>query len=288
MKRFILALIFLCAAAVRPVFAQSEIGYVEDFSGVSGNYIVTRGADTVPMKLLMPVYAGDLIEALTEKGRVTLRLVDHPEPVIWSRADRDTPLAAPVAEGMSWSSILSATLASISPLDDQKRERVLTAIRGDEGEFDVPLLRSGQTIAAGRRSLSLGWMKSSAVTEISITTKNGKKLVNRAKGVGGFWTSPELNVKPGRYRIVVSSGDGQVTGEIDVVAAEELPQVPPEIHDARLPSSLLRVAQAGWIAQQSNGQYRFEALQLLAGERSRAANVLTDALIAGQPIGPPR
>lgn len=284
MKRFILALIWICAAAVQPVFAQSEIGYVEDFTGVPENYVVTRGTDTVPLQLLMPVYAGDLIEALTDKGRVTLRLVDLSEPVIWSRADRRTAITSQATEGASWSSILTATMAAISPFDRQKRARVLTAIRGDDGDFGIPLLQSGQTLAAGQRSISLGWTKSSTVTEISILARNGKKLVNRAKGVGGLWMSPQINLKPGRYRIVVSGGGVQVTGEIEVIAAEALPQVPTDLRVGNVPDTLARVAKAAWLAGQGSGQYRLEALQFIADDRSRPATVLTDALIAGQPI----
>jgi len=289
MTRVAALLFWLFALSTTPSWAAGEIGYVEDFSGLPGRYIVHRGGQDIPIRLCLPLYKDDTIEALDEKGRVTLRLMDHPDPVVWSRADKDTKLSTDAPKASSWPDLMGSMLAALSPFDEQKRERVLTTIRGDGGDFDVPLLQGGQVVAAGQRSLAIGWLKASAVTEISITAKDGRKLVKKAKGTGGLWASPTLNLKPGQYQVTVATGSGEASGTLDVVAPGELPQAPAELEQATVPEPLRHVAQAIWLGAQDGGRYRLEALQLIADDRgTRPAAVLAEALIAGKSIELPK
>ena len=288
MTRLVALLIWLFLSAV-PCWAAGEIGYVEDFNGLPSRYIVHRGGQEVPMRLCLPLYKDDIIEARDDKGRVTLRLIDHPEPIIWSRADKDTKLSADPSQTSSWPDFLGSMLATLSPFDEQKRERVLTTIRDDGGEFDVPLLQGGQVLAAGQRSLTIGWLKASAVTEISIMAKDGRKLVTKAKGTGGLWVSPVLTLKPGQYQVTVASGSSEASGNLDVVAPTELPKTPDQLTQATIPEPLRNVAQAVWLSAQDGGRYRLEALQLIANDRgTRPAAALAEALIAGKSIEMPK
>ena len=115
--------------AVQPSWADGEIGYVEDFSGLASHYRVIHAGKEIPLQLCQPLYNGDTIEALDDKGRVSLRLLDHPNAVVWSRADKDTKFSAVVPKTSFWSGLMDWTVASLSPFDEQKRERVLTTIR---------------------------------------------------------------------------------------------------------------------------------------------------------------
>jgi len=289
MKRLAVLLFWFLVQWAAPSLAAGEIGYVEDFYGLPSRYIVRRGGQEVPMRLCLPLYKDDSIEALDEKGRVTLRLMDHLEPVVWSRADKDTKLSGDAPQASFWSDLMGSTLAALSPFDEQKRERVLTTIRGDGGDFDVPLLQGGQVLAAGQRSLTIGWLKASAVTEISITAKDGHKLVTKAKGTGGLWVSPVLNLKPGQYQVTVAAGSNEASGNVDVVAPGELPKAPDELMQATVPEPLRHLAQAIWLSAQAGGRYRLEALQLIANDRgTRPAAVLAEALIAGKTIEMPK
>lgn len=274
--------LFICA--VQPSWADGEIGYVEDFSGLASHYRVLHAGKEIPMHLCLPLYNGDTIEALDNKGRISLRLIDHPNAVVWSRADKDTKLSAIVPKTRFWSGLMDWTVASLSPFDEQKRERVLTTIRGDGGgEFGVPLLHVPQSVAAGQRVLVVGWLKPSTIAEISITAKGGRKLVDKSKAMGGLWASPALNLKPGKYRIVVAAGGQTVSGDIDVVPRAEIPQFPAELTQNSIPEPLRHSAQALWLAAQEGGHYRLESLQLIANHRNaRSAAVLMEALIAGK------
>ena len=285
MSRFAILLFWFSIASIAPSWAADEIGYVEDFSGTPDRYILHRGTQDIQMRLCLPIYADDKIEALDDKGRVTLRLMDHLEPVIWSIADKDTKLSTPAPKTNYWSNVLGSTLAALSPFDEQKRERVLTTIRGDGGDFGVPLLQGDQVVAGGQRNLVIGWTKSSAVTEISIRAEDGRTLVNKAKGTGGLWVSPMLELRPGQYHVAVAAGAHEASGTIDVVASGEMPQVPAELTEASIPESLSFTAQAIWLAAQQSGQYRLEALQRVSNARAtRPAAVLIEVLISGKAI----
>lgn len=290
MMRFAILLFWFWAASISPSWSAGEIGYVEDFTGLASRYRVTHDGHEIPMRLCLPLYVGDTIEALDDKARATLRMIDHPEPVAWSRGDRDTKLTTSGAGTSFLSDLMNSTLAALSPFDEQKRDRVLTTIRGDGGgEFGVPLLESRQTISLGQKTIAVGWLPASTLAEISITDKKGKALVSKSKASGGIWLSPSLNLKPGQYRVTLVAGGSKVAGDIDVVDALQIPHLPAELTQENIPQSLRHTAQAVWLAAQSNGQYRLEALQLVANDRStRSAAVLTEALIAGKTIELPK
>ncbi len=290
MTRLVVMLLGFFICAVSTAWADGEIGYVEDFSGQADHYRVMRADKDIPIRLCLPLFNGDKIEALDDAGRVSLRLVDHPEAVIWSRVDKETPIKAVVPQTSFWSGFMDWTMASLSPFDTQRRERVLTSIRGDDGsEFGVPLLQVPQTMAAGKRVIIIGWLKPSSVTEISITAKGGHKLVDKSKGAGGVWASPALTLKAGTYRIAVATAAATVSGEIKVVDGQGMPQFPEELTRESVPEPLLHTAQALWLAALEDGRYRLEALQLIAKDRTaRPAVILMEALIDGKKFTLPK
>ncbi len=278
--------LFLCS----PARASNEIGYVENFVGNADRYHVRRGTQVLPLKLCLPLLNGDHIEALDDTGRITLRLVGHPEPVVWSRGDKDTPITANEPKDNLLFAFLDWTMESLSPLDDEKRQRVLTTIRGDSGAiFDVPLLHVPQLIAAGKRSIFIGWLKPSEVVQISIVAKSGKRLVDNSKAAGGLWTSPVLDLKPGSYRMTVVAGNSTITGDIQVVNGTALPSFPEDLTRDDIPDTMRRTVQALWLSAQTGGQYQLEALQLIGNDKDvRTAQILQGALIGGTKFNLPK
>ena len=107
--------------------------------------------------------------------------------------------------------------------------------------------------------------------------------------MGGLWASPTLNLRPGKYQVVVAAGGRTVAGDIDVVPPLEIPQLPAELTQDGIPEQLRRSAQALWLAAHEGGHYRLEALQLIANDRNtRSAAVLMEALIAGKTFELPK
>jgi hypothetical protein len=278
---FALALLLLAA---RPALAASEIGYVEDFTGEASSYVIRRDGQELPVVLCMPLMQGDRL-IVAGKGRALLRLADRPDPVVWTAADSGTALDAPGEP--FWSPLLDWVVAKISPIDTQRRERVAANIRDDGGgEFGVPLLSGRQIIAAGERTLAIGWQKPVSPVQITITPRKRKPLVQRAKGVGGLWVSEPILLKPGVYRIEVSTPSQTVRGEIEAVDAGSLPAPPPEL--ARIPGPLSAAASAIWLAGQNNGRFRLEAFQRVAGKASAGpVTAVRGALIDGAEIPAP-
>lgn len=281
--RIALALAVLLFTA-RFAFAGSEIGYVEDFTGDAGGYVIRRDGQELPVVLCVPLMKGDQL-IVTGKGRALLRLADRPEPVVWTAADSATPLDAPGEP--FWSPLLDWVVAKISPIDTQRRERVAANIRDDGGgEFAVPLIAKRQVVGAGERALAIGWQKPASPVQITITPKKGKPLVSRAKGVGGVWVSEPIRLKPGLYRIEVATPSRTVRGEIEAVDLSTLPVPPGELE--RIPGPLNAAASAIWLAGQNEGRYRLEAFQIVAQARAVGpVAAVRSALIDGSDIGPP-
>ena len=267
-----------------PAFADGEVGYVDDFRGDASAYKVIRADKEIEMQLLLPMHNGDLIEMASEDGSVTIRLAGQLPPLAWSKADSGKPLNIEIPRASFWSNLMGETIAFISPLDREKREKVLANIRNDGDQaFAVPLLQLPQIIAAGNRTIAFGWQKPSQVVEISILLKPGKKIVSKAKGAGGLWVSPVLLLKPGNYRVEIAAGGKKVSGKITAADPAALPEIPAELRLETIPGPLRRTAQALWLARQDKGQYRLEALTMLANvNRSPSEKLVLEALIAGK------
>lgn len=278
---FALAVLLFTA---RSAFAAAEIGYIEDFTGEASGYVVRRDGQDLPVVLCMPLMKGDQL-IVSGKGRALVRLADRPEPVVWTAADSATPLEAPGEP--FWSPLLDWVVAKISPIDTQRRERVAANIRDDGGgEFGVPLLAARQVVAAGERTLAIGWQKPASPVQITIMPKKGKPIVSKAKGVGGVWVSEPIMLKPGRYRIEVATPSRTVRGEFEAVDPGALPVPPGELE--RIPGPLSAAASAVWLAGQNDGRYRLEAFQILARAKPvGAVAAVRSALIDGSDIGPP-
>lgn len=277
---FFLALLLTASAAI----ADGEIGYVDDFHGPASAYKIVRNDASIGMALLLPIHNGDRIDMTSADGRVTIRLAGRPEPLVLTKADGGKQLKIDIPRASFWSNLMGETVAFISPLDQEKRQQVLANIRNDgDQEFAMPLLETPQIIGAGSRTIALGWQKPSQIIEVSILLKSGKKIISKAKGSGGLWISPVLALKPGSYRVEIAAGGKKVSGIITVADPAALPQIPEELRLETIPEPLRRAAQAVWLARQDEGQYRLEALMLLAAaNRSPSEKLVLEALIAGK------
>jgi hypothetical protein len=285
-SKFLLTFLLLAS----PALADGEIGCVDEFRGDASAYKIIRADKELAMQLLLPMHNGDRIEMTNEDGSVTIRLAGQLPPLVWSKADSVNALSVEIPRASFWSNLMDETVAFISPLDRQKRQQVLANIRNDGNEaFAVPLLESPQTIAAGNRTIALGWQKPSQVVEISILSKSGKKIISKAKGSGGLWISPALALKPGNYRVEILAGGKKLSGKITAADPAALPEIPAELRFETIPEPLRRTAQALWLARQDKGQYRLEALALLAGvRRSLSEKLVLEALIDGKKFELPK
>lgn len=251
-------------ASFAPAFAQvkeQEVGFVESYAPEGAALTIRRGDQIVPLRLCARVLQGDIIRLIRPDERVVLRLMDRPDPVVVTAARGDYVVkATPPARGLldgAWDSILDA----INLLDAPERTLVSASIRSGGGELKVPLLASPQSLAAGKRMLTLAWLPERLGVGITIRPAKGAPLVSEAKGMGGSWTSPPLDLVPGDYTIEITPRGGKaLSAPLHVISPDKLPPVPAELTRETLPPAMRALGAATFLAR-ADKQWRLEAFQ---------------------------
>lgn len=240
---------------------EREVGFIEAYAPPGAELTLQRGDASVPVRLCARILAGDRIHLTRPNERIVLRLVDRPEPVVVTAARGDYVVEAAVSgRGLldgAWDSILDA----LNLLDTPERTRVSASIRGGTDELSVPLLATPQNLVAGRRTFTLAWFPDRLPVSITIRPAKGAPLVSAAKGIGGVWTSPALDLTPGSYAVEIAARDGKpVAGRITVVTPDAAPKPPSELANAGLPENVRAFGQATWLALRDPA-WRLEAAQ---------------------------
>ena len=194
MKRWILVLFgaalwcsALHAAEVKP--KAVEIGYIESFDHSADVYVLKTGDTRREVAILGPVFDGDTIEVKHDFATLTLRLVGHAGPVVISKANDVATITGQVPQKGFLSGVFAWTTSVVQLFDREQREQVSASIRGNiesqmGAQLSAPLFAKPQTVLAGRRKLTIGWV-SPGVVEIRILDGNGQ-LVASGRGSGPY------------------------------------------------------------------------------------------------------
>ena len=258
-----------------------EVGFIEDFTLDPGAYTLTRGTTTIPVAILLPLQKNDVLTANGAGARIVIQLSDRPDPKVITDANGPVRIDDAPPTHHYFSGLFSWTASSVAILDHDHREEVAASIRGNDARLSAPILAAPQVLAAGRRALSIGWLSPSAV---NVTITRAGKQVAAGRGVGGLWASPPIDLAPGAYQIQIAARTQAITQTLDVRAAEPLPD---ELVSSAAPESLRETEIAAWLAARGPS-YALEALQHVAGAGDfRAAQIVSDALIAGKRLAPP-
>ena len=188
MKRWILVLFgavlwsAVHAAEVKP--KPVEIGYIESFDHSADVYVLKTGDTRREVAILAPVFDGDTIEVKHDFATLTLRLVGHAGPMVISKANDVATINGQVPQKSFLSGMFAWTTSVVQLFDREQREQVSASIRGNlesqtGNELSAPLLAKPQTLLAGRRKLTIGWV-SPGVVEITILDGNGRPVVSGA------------------------------------------------------------------------------------------------------------
>lgn len=278
MKRLVpmLGLALATPAAAQPV----EIGYVESFDRSPDLYSIQRGDKTNPVAVLAPIYAGDRIKVADPTAAIRLRLVDRPDLVIVSQANQAAPIEAAAPRTHFVTPLFEWVGRTINVFDKEEREIVAANIRGGGGDLAAPALAKPQILAAGSQSLAIGWTGPKQVA-IRLTDTRGKEIV-ATRGTGGLWTSPPVNLEPGRYALELRDGDKAISQSVQVVAAAEAPRPATDATTALTPE-LRATAAAAWLAARDE-HFMLAALQRVApyARANGPGRLLTRALVAGR------
>jgi hypothetical protein len=255
-----LALFTMLAPAFTQVKEQ-EVGFIEAYAPEGAAMTLRRGDQIVPLRLCARVLQGDRILLVRPDERVVLRLMDRPEPVVITaaRGEYVVKAAAPAHSLLdgAWDSILDA----LNLLDTPERTRVSASIRSGGGELKVPLLASPQTLVAGKRTLSLGWLPERLGVTVTIRSAKGAPLVSEAKGSGGVWTSTPLDLVPGDYTVEITPRGGKaLSAPLHVVSPDKVPAIPAELTREALPPAMRALGAATFLAMKGP-EWRLEAFQ---------------------------
>ena len=205
MKRWILVLFGAAlwsavhAAEVKP--KPVEIGYIESFDHSADVYVLKTGDTRREVAILAPVFDGDTIEVKHDFATLTLRLVGQAGPMVISKANDVATITGQVPQKGFLSGMFAWTTSVVQLFDREQREQVSASIRGNlesqmESELSAPLLAKPQTVLAGKRKLTIGWVSPGVV---EITDPRRKRAAGRERTrVGNAMGHPRNRLEAGR------------------------------------------------------------------------------------------
>lgn len=238
--------------------ADTAIGFVEGLSGINSSQCQIKRAESkaVHCLILSEVSAGDRIE-IAKGGELTVMLYSGERkvfagPEVTMKADPDN------AESSVQGTLRQLVMSFLDR--EETTGTVVAAVRGDESRsVAAPLLDADvATLAAGQRALVLPW--SGGVAPYALSIASDDPVLELASLPAAELPRQDLDLTPGDYTLTITDANGtEIERDIEVVPAEELPKAPDDPGLARLPAEYRTLAQAGWLSQQEDGRWRWEA-----------------------------
>ena len=277
-----LALLWCCVPAIAG--SLIEVGYVASYDDAAAAYTLTREGVTRPVAICMQVFKNDVFGVSSPTGRLELRLAGVAEPVIVSKQHGPYTVVAEPPKQSYWSPLLGWLAGEFNLMDTSKKVRFSAAIRAGHEKFSAPILRSPQSLEAGKRSLAIAW-RGARPAHITLRSASNRKIIAEGSGSDGKWTSQAIDLRPGHYTIEIAESETHsVNGEIDVLPPDQMPQSPDDLKRSDIPAELRVSAQAAWLASQGKQAFMLEALQLLGPLRAKfePAETLASELTDGR------
>jgi hypothetical protein len=276
--------------AAEPQIKSVEIGYIESFDHSADVYVLKTGDTRREVAILAPVFDGDTIEVKHDFATLTLRLVGQAGPIVISKANEVATITGQVPQKGFLSGVFAWTTSVVQLFDREQREQVSASIRGNiesqmGNQLSAPLLAEPQTVLAGRRKLTIGWV-SPLIVEIRVFDGDGRPVAS-GRGSGTLWATPEVDWKPGEYTIELAASGKTMRQSLHVLPIDKGPNLPTELGDPTAPEPLRAVATGAWYAAEDPA-FLLEALQQVAPDAgsSRPARLLTLAFIEGKRPSP--
>ena len=287
-----LALLSLCwvAQARCQSSPAAEIGIIQSYTPPKQQYILRRGVGhlQIPIGLSAPVMNGDEFEVRGAAGRIVVKLAGDSQPVIISRNNSPYKIAVDTTTRPFWTGLLSwfATVIDAEFQTQIKADLYTTSSRGLH-KLTAPILLTPQKLAAGRRSLTVGWLSDGSTVRVRLLRKPANDPLLEGASTTRQWTSPLFDFAPGLYRLELASAEGErVTGTLEFLDPHSLPALANNDLPAAAPNELRATAAAAWLASRDDGEYVLESLQavLPLANRFEPAKVLARGLIEGSTI----
>ena len=278
---YLAALAILTAPAAQA--QDREVGRVKDYRGKAADFRLLRQGAPLRFQHLLPLRENDVLEV--KPGQAAILVLNGKElcvcgdpakpPQGYPKCDAGPRYTIPRTPSnpksdpgpfVGFFQALGSWLTSA----EEEQERVTNADVPRPGEtIDLPLLPAGgissASIADGRRTFQLPWQgcrpASFGLYRGDHTEKDQDPVIALTGQTGAAAHQENVTLYPGTYHVVVTCDTDKnvsVRRDITVVRARELPAIP-DFSAAALPSDLLRVTRAAWLAANSNSSWFLEA-----------------------------
>ncbi len=280
--RIFLAALAALAMLWGPALAQggkAPAGYVVAIAlaGADKTAIVRDGQELVP-KLMMPLYAGDVVLVRDPASRIGLETGTGGRIEVVASARYEVKGEIPTGED-AWR-VIAAVAGILGGGDGGEVPRNMVP-KGEEGALKLPMAVGGPNfLVKGGRKLWLAWTGGKAPFKLIVDVDG------RAQPFPGVAARQfELQIPAqsvNRFNVTIRDSAGG-TARVVFRFRNLLPEMPKELKDAGPGESVDALLLAAWLTTRHDGDWSFEAAQILHQRAASdpAAAALLDRIVRG-------
>lgn len=270
--------VFIAAMLAFARFAAADsapAGYVMTMSLVgedaSLKSAVVRDGAEIPAKIMMPLFAGDVVFLRDPASRIGIEMGDGKSVEVGGAHSR-FEVAGEINTGDSTWSIIAAIGGLVGGDEAVPPDNMVS--KG--GALKVPMAqRDGNMLLQGRRTLWLGWTGGDGPFTLALTA-DGRETPLR-DGIAGHEAVIDLpDQLPPRFGVALTDAMGQKV-VLRFRFANDVPAGPAAAGE----TGVQALARAAWLTSQQNGAWTVEAAQILRDQPSDAAKALLDRIRDG-------
>jgi hypothetical protein len=281
-----LVVLVTCALLARQA-EKPPVGFIERMTGAPGDFALELpGGQRETLSADRPLRAGDRIVVLKDTSHVLLALEDgsmvrvcHPQSRVelcdpGSRAAfpiRRSPyqlVEPPEASGMA-RALFDWMLGYLAQWKPAEREVTIVDAalpRGDD--LMLPLMPADMVVyrVTVRPSLEIAWYGGEAPFTVSVFRDADRAKVAERSGVSERFAAVEPAPAVGAYALLIADSTGRalVQRRFEVVSRARAPVTPQDLVRHAQTEQLQDLTRAAWLAGLDNGEWRWEAYQLVS------------------------
>ena len=276
MKAILLSVLTMLAGlAAAHAADKTPAGYITDIAltgaDETAKTVVVRDGSEIAGKLMMPLYAGDVVFIREPASAIGLETGSGKQVTLGADLRR-YPVEGQIDTGDSTWGILGAISGVFAGEGDQAPENMVS--KG--GDLKMPMIvRGTNIIASGRKSLWLGWEGGTAPYTVSLAGEAGETVL--VPDVAGTFTEVALPETAGQRFTLVVKDARQTTVKVKIKADDGIDGMPE--------GQAQRIAAAAKLTGQGKGEWTLEAAQLLRETKGGAAAALLEKIRTGWRLG---
>ena len=239
--------------------------------------IITRGGDKLPAKLMMPLFAGDVIQLKDADSKLSLELEGSAEKEI-SATDGAVTISGEVKTGDDTWSVISAVVGVIGGDEEEGAVPDNMVSRGDEADLKIPMAAHGANYILAAPSLWLAWSGGKAPYTVLVEAKGLPSTTLTAAAQDVAITPPS---GAERFTVTLTDADGRTAS-----ASFRVKDAVPQPADAGLPEgTAAQLVRAAWLTGQNYGVWKVAAAQILHSTDDPQAKALLEKIVQGWSYG---